>query len=101
MRNRNACVICGEKTMVSGGWHLNRNINLCSNGCVAKYIETTEKFIERNIIERNIEDAELKAKASERERIIKIIDDHQKKNGKTKTSVWMVCRLLKKEIKGR
>ena len=42
---RNACNVCSGRTNVPGGWHLKHNINLCSNPCVATWIEKQEKFI--------------------------------------------------------
>jgi hypothetical protein len=33
------CDICEKETQVRSGWHLEGDLNFCSNQCVSKYIE--------------------------------------------------------------
>ena len=41
------CNICGKDTQNSNGWHLEYNLDFCSNHCVAVWIEKTEKYIDK------------------------------------------------------
>ena len=34
-----ACEICEKETRIDKGWHLEGNLNFCSDSCVTRYIE--------------------------------------------------------------
>jgi len=34
------CETCNKNTEIATGWHLEGNLNFCSNQCVAKYLES-------------------------------------------------------------
>ncbi len=43
------CDVCAKDTLVENGWHLDGNLDFCSNKCVAKYIEVFHRNMMKDL----------------------------------------------------
>ena len=46
-KQKMTCDICGKNSLKDTGWHLAYDLDFCSNICVARWIEATEKYINK------------------------------------------------------
>ncbi|MEK6881303.1 MAG: hypothetical protein AABY22_16900 [Nanoarchaeota archaeon] len=61
-----SCEVCEKETRITTGWHLEGNLNFCSDNCVSKYIEINMQEVFKIVKNQEKRLSELERKISRR-----------------------------------